>query len=228
MSGNKTIVYEEFLECQNYTFDIFWREIFYSCACNKFPKGSKYDKAKNTLYIRYDKSGKSKTESFQLPIHPSEKYNLLIGIFKEFLNLKSDYDIDINKKELEEFRLLNQINLDTEWKKIKPRSVRNNIIMKFATTQININNLKSSKIKKLYNLIQLGFQFKQITNEDVIYENGVIESITGLDFDTESKKFVFKNKPKFVARVEKHVVKNNQINQCIDKWAKEYKVNNLI
>jgi len=221
-----TILYEKFLNCQDHTLDNFWRSVFYSCAINKFPKGVKYDNNKNTLSVKYEKNRKVKIDIFHLQMDDSLKlFEKLIFIFKELLDIRSEYDISISKKEFDDFRKLNEIDLDIEWKKLKPKSLKNNILMAFVSKEIKSKNIDQRKLKKIYNQLQLGFLFKYLSNDDVVYEKGEIISINGFDFVEETKEYVFINKKNALYRIEKQIIKTNYFQQHFDRWLKEYKLN---
>ena len=144
-------------------------------------------------------------------------------IFRELLGFRSDHDIKLSKQELEEIRRQSEIDLDCEWKKLKPRSMRNQILMNFAVTETKAHDLGVKGAKHLYNMIQLGFQFKELTSDDVNYEKGVITSISGLEFEETSGKFVVTNPQKSLARTDKPATRSNRLNQSIDRWIREYK-----
>ena len=227
--SNKTL--EQFLNCQNFTFDTFWREILYNCACNRFPRGVKYDQFKNMIRVRYEHAGQVKKERHPVPKDPYERYKLLMYIFKELLGLRSYYDIKFSRQELEELRLKINIDLDCDWKKLKSRSMRNQIIMNFAVTEASKRDLGVKGAMYLYNVIQLGFQFKQLTSNDVQYEKGVITSISGLEYDESTQKFIIINpqNPNWVPASRPIMrVKSNQLYQTINKWLRDYKTNYLL
>jgi hypothetical protein len=216
------------MECRTHTLDEFWRNIFYNCAINKFPKGVRYDNTRGNISIKHDKNGKSRVEYFTLQTDNSEElYNQLIHIFKELLEIRSEYDINISKKEFDEIRKLNDIDMDTEWKKLKPKSIKSSILMSFVSREGKNKGLDIKRIKKIYNQIQLGFQFKYINNDDVNYKKGIIYSINGFVYDDETKNYNFTNK-KSIYRVEKQINKTNYFQQCMDRWIKDYKTSCII
>jgi hypothetical protein len=187
---NKNLIYPHILACREYVDDPHWKDIIDSCACNKFPKGAKYDHSKRTLYIRYDFSGKPKGTSFVLSDDPEKLCSILLYTFRELLGLRSCTDVTNSKLQLEKVRRKNNIILDCTWKELKPRSVRNYILLNFASQQIlshpelsATHKDKVKNMKKLYRLIQLGLQFKLIAADDINYIDGKIESISGLTYN---------------------------------------------
>ncbi len=236
--SNDRILYYNILHCQKYTSDNYWKEIIHSCACNKFPRGIKYDHAKNTLYVRYEFSGKPQNEIIILPSCSTNKenavseivgkkiYKILMHIFKDLLNLRSDNDIKINKNIIEDMRKQNEVDMDCSWKKLKPRSVKNYILMNYAITQVELFNLDPGKAKILYRLIQLGFQFKQLSSDDVNYEKGQIIEIQGIEFDEENNFFVLTGAMQKLTSGSDNNIKSNKVitvEKSIDKWVKNYK-----
>lgn len=218
------VVYEEFIDCQAHTLDKYWIDLLHRCACNKFPRGVGYDSQKNTIYVKHEKY---KAENFNLPIADSKKmYDLLVYIFRDLLDIRSEYDINISKKELEECRKLNNIDLDTDWKRLKPKSVKNTILMNFIVNEVKLKNLEQKKVKKVFNQIQLAFQFKRLHNDDVEYENGVITSIKGLTYNGKTKEFEIHSDRNPGYRSEKQVTKSSAYQQHIDRWIKECHLKN--
>ena len=215
------VVYEEFINCQKHTLDKYWIDLLYRCACNKFPKGVKYDGQKNIIYVKHEKT---KAENFNIPLNDTKKmYDLLVYIFRDLLDIRSEYDINISKKELEECRKLNNIDMNTDWKRLKPKSVKNTILMNFVVNKINEKSIDQKKIKKTYNQLQLAFQFKRLTNDDVEYENGTITDIKGFNYNEHNKEFEIQSIRNPCYRSEKQVNKTTLYQQHIDRWIKDYK-----
>jgi len=228
--SNKTIIYNNILECAQFTTDNYWKEIFLSCACNKFPKGMKYDNIKNTLHInaKLDNSAvaRSQNDIFNLPENIQERYEMLMYIFKDILKLKSQSDTDESKFKLEEVRKNNEIDLDCTWKKLKPRSLKNHILINFTIEQTKKYNIDMKSAIILYRLIQLGIQFRKISPNDIEYSKGVILSISGLKYNEKSGEFTLsQNKQKYTVYTNNKINKINRFEKFVNKWVKDYNVN---
>jgi len=219
--SNKTL-YEHILEAKKYTEDAHWIDIFDSCARNRFPKNAKYNHNKNILYVRTDVTGKQRTETLTLPTDPKNCYETLMHVFKNLLGLKSDDDIKKSKQQLENARQQNYIELNCEWKKLKPRTVKNHILMNFVLEKIKEYDLDKKNVTKLYKLIQIGIQFKQLSSDDFEYEDGVIYSICGLEYDEKIKFFTLTNKQGTASHPAPNKNFNNNLEKSINKWTKEY------
>lgn len=218
------IVHDLFLECQRFAFVPFWKEIIYNCACNRFPKGARYNDG--VFFIKYYDHGHLKTETFHIPTDSYDLYKLLMYMFKELLGLRSEYDLKLSKREFEEIRRCCEIDLDCEWKKLK-KSIKTQMLMDFAVSEISSRNLPSKDARRLFNIIQLGFQFKKLTNGDVEYKAGVVKSISGLMFNDETREFTITNAQKNLSQTEKQTVKSNHLFQALNKWIKRYKAQQL-
>src|SRR5207253_3397236 len=188
--STKTIIYPHILACRDLTLDPYWKEIITSCASNKFPKGVKYDNIRGIIHVRYEGSGGKScgTESIVLPDKTEELYSKLMHSFKNLIGLRSPSDIKLGRDVLEDIRKKNEIDIDCEWKKLKPRFFKNYILMNYAISKIYEHNLPPKKSNTLYKLIQLGFQFKQLSSDDIEYKKGTITNIKGLKYDS-SKNF---------------------------------------
>jgi hypothetical protein len=228
MEKNKA-VYERFLVYQKFVEDTYWKDIFYSCACNKFPKGVRYYHSKSTISVRSELvKNKPKTDVFSLSENDQSAFETMMHIFKNLLNLSSESDVKSKIDDLESLRKKSDVNLEVEWKKLKPRPMKNQILMNFATSQIKEYSLDVKDVKYLYYTIQLGLQFKTLSDTDIHYSKGVVTQIDGLVFDKKQNTFIITNPSKPIAKTDKTVVKTNKLFQCVDKWAKDYSLNYII
>lgn len=225
--SNKVVIYHNIEKCCEFTEDSYWKDIIHSCACNKFPKGIRYEVKLNNspiLHVRYECGRKFQNETFILTDKLNETYDILMFIFKNLLKLRSDTDIDKIKSDLEIIRKTNNIKTNCEWKKLKPRSVKNHILMNYAITRTESLCLEPRLANNLYRLIQLGFQFKNLTSNNINYKQGKIISISGLDFNKQTKSFKLTNNQGSIAKTNtENNHKINQVKKTINKWVKDYK-----
>lgn len=223
MSGY--IFHPLFKECQDYTIDQYWRDIFYTCSCNKFPKGARYDGETRTLYVKSpEKRGKS--QAISIPDNAEQAYKIIIDNFRERLGMFSAHDIRIKREELEEVKKNIKINLDCEWKKLKPKWVRDHLILKYTIRLESEHNLTPKESKDLHSTVQLGFQLKKLTSDDVNYNNGKITSLNGLIFDEKNRKWKITNKSPTTSSSEKSAAKEKFI-QKMDRFIRTYKKRKL-
>lgn len=177
-----------------------------------FPKGVKYNKRSNALAMYAGTDGEV---TVKLPESPNDLYRTIVKLFFDTENVSVDDDDDDEDTEKHE-----SANV---WKKVKPKAMKNQILLSFATELVESRGLSDKKVKNVYNLIQLGFQFKNFTSDDVQYENGKIISIRGLEYDMAKKKFVITNKTKHVPKPEKPPKKPNKLKQEVDAYAREHR-----
>lgn len=213
------IIYPRFNDCQNFTFDEYWKNIFVNCACNKFPRGIRYDHNKNILYVR-EASNNGVSSSIKLPNSSEELFRLMMIIFKDNLSLRSSQDIEKQNEELINIERAQKENLDCEWKKIKPRAVKDQLIMNYVVELKETFNLTLKETKKLLSLIEVGFQFKQLDSGDVEYSSKKIKNIQGLEYDETTKEFGISRKIKKNIKIDKATMPH-KFDQALDQFAKE-------
>ena len=215
------VLFEHIESCVKLTKDREWQDIIHNCACNKFPKGIKYNNSKKVLYVCSVPN--KKAEVITLPEEQLQCFKVLMFIFKNLLGLRSGDDISTTRAEIENTRKGNEINYACEWKTLKPKTIRNHILINFAVEQTGIHKLDRKQAHALYRQIQLGFQFKQLTADDVKYKNGIIMSIQGLKFDTVCGRFEITNKPGHVSYASASKVNKDPLKQRIGVWIKNHK-----
>lgn len=220
------VSYEIFDQCSEYVLDTYWKDIFQSCARNKFPRGVRYTEDPPSLVVKVPISGnRTRNEIFSLPSEPKEALSVLMTVFKDVLGLRSNKDLNLQKRELEEAARNSPVQVNCEWKKIQPRTLKDIIIMRYVLELREKHNLSSREAKGLYDLITQGFQFKRITTDDIDYENGKINNIKCLEFKPETG-FTLTNDYKECSEKSRagnnHIVPSKKFSQSIDRFIREY------
>ena len=211
--------YPIFEECKQYTLDSYWREIFSNCAHNKFQKGIYYDPKKNFIHIL---ENSHINESVSLPSEPTDVFQTMMFIFKNKLGLISPYEISIKDKKINEVFSIRQKNI--KWKTVKQKNIRDQMLLQYITKLSSKHNLTAEQRKKLISQIHLGFHFRHITNDDVIDEDGEIQEIKNVEFDSSSKNFVFKKigGVSSKSKSEKNSSRRKTISPFFEKFIKDY------
>ncbi len=179
-------VHPIFSKCREYTFDPYWKDIFARCSYNRFPRGIRYDGRKNTLYVRLPGGIIGKKEFFSLPKVAVDVFTTMMSVFRE-MGLCSQMDLEVKRDEMEKIREQRRVNLDCRWKDLKPRYLKDRMIVRYVLHMKETYGLTQKETKKLLNTIQLGFQLKQLSSDHVKYQNGRILDIDGLE--VKDKKF---------------------------------------
>lgn len=227
MMKKQVIIFPEFLSCNDFTCDNYWKDVFEKCACNKFPQNCWYDNSKNTLSIKLPiAGGKFQTEVHALTADPETNYKIMIDIFRNKLDLKSSIDLRLQKDIIEESRKSHEINLDCEWKKLKPKYLQDYMIMNYILSLKDKYSLNQREVTKLYLNIYTGFNLKKISTDDINYENGKIISIDCLTFNPDNRTFVITNDYGNSSRNEKNST-TTKVDSSIEKFIKEYKMRRL-
>jgi hypothetical protein len=218
-----TVIYPYFEECQDFTMDQYWKDVFFSCACGTFPKGCRFDPNAHTLYTRIQVTNtKTKGEAIYLPQKPEEIYLILLDVFKNKFGMFSSKDLQIKKDELEEIQEQQRINMDCEWKKLKPRAVKDFLISNYVSDLQTKYNLTPKEARLLLTNIGVWMQLKKITSDDIDYQNHVILNIRGIEFDKHSRVWSNTNNAKIGGKSDK-INKPQKFEQSLDKFARDYK-----
>lgn len=218
-----TVIHRCFEECQDYTLDQYWKDVFFSCACGKFPKGCRYDPNTQTIYTRLPAAGnKTKGEAISLPKTSEDIYLVMLDVFKNKFGMFSSCDLQIKKEELKDIQEQQRINLDCEWKKLKPRSVKDFIISNYVSDMQIKYSLNAKEARYFLTQINIWLQLKKITSDDIEYQNHSIINIKGIEFDETKRIWKNENVPKIVNKIEK-VNKSQKFEQALDRFIREHK-----
>lgn len=180
-------IFPIFEECKTYTLDPFWRDKFSEFASNRFPPGMRYDAIHHNLVLKID--GKKSEVAALSEDEPSETFQTMMKILKEKYDMKSSRDLKVQKKAIEEAIKKREVDLDCEFKNIKPRHLKDQLIMDYLAGLKQHHELTNIEFKHLISVVQLGFQFRSLSPSNVDYSNGVVSKITGLTFDEKKRIF---------------------------------------
>jgi hypothetical protein len=173
----KELIYPIFLESAKYAEDIFWRQIYEDLAYGKTPYGSYISKGFFCCNF------KNKEFSYKIENKAAEKlYTDILNLLQNKLGLCSSND---KAKKIADFeKLENEIKeiRNNKWTNIKKKNTRDFMIENYIIDFKNKYNISEKEIKKLHLYINVGIVFKTISNKDIIYENGKILSIDGIEY----------------------------------------------
>ena len=208
-----------FEKCKQYTLDFYWKEIFDECSNGRFPKNLKYNGKTLTVFFKNETS--QKVERFQLfSSNDKKNYKILMTIFKHKLQLRSPSEIYIVKQTFDNLKdKLDTQQEYTKWSKIKPKYLKNKLIIQFVNGLQDLCNLSDIEAQWLLSTINLGFKYKTIISDNVVLENSKIKLIRGLVFNKSTKTFEITNKIN-INKKSKKQNKQNKMLFYIDKYVK--------
>jgi len=217
------IHFQIFEDASKYTLDPFWKDLFLSCATNKFPPGLKYDSTKKVLLVKT----RGKAETVAISDDPVEVFRITMNVFKNKLKFSSPREIQRREDVLEEEKQKRTAAADnTEWSKVKPRQFREQLILSYVNDLRKKHNLTSKEAQQLVSIIQIGLQFHAIPSTDIILRDGRIKKIRCLKFDRESHSF--RVPPLNTSHVKPDKTTNvNRLYSLLDRFVKEYSACNL-
>ena len=198
MPIKKEIIYPIFIECCQYTNDIFWENIFEDLSYGKTPYGTYI--SKDFLCCNY----KDKEFSYKIEQKDSEQlYNDIYLLLAKKLGLLSQRDKI--KKKIDFFNIEEELKEGRKnWSSIRKKNIKDLLIENYVIDMKNKYLLSLKQSQYLLSIIFIAMVFKVITVKDIHYENGKIEHIDGIE------------------------IKNKQINILRDIYNTETSLNNCI
>lgn len=219
------LLFRIFADCSLYTLDPYWKDIFLDCSRNKFPKGILYNPKKHELYVRTSATTKAKV--VVLSQDSKDTFKIMMDVFKRILGMHSTRDLQFQHDEIENAAKSKAINLNCEWKDIKKKYIRKQLIINYVIKLRDTYKLSQADVKILMSCINLGFQFHDLSPKDVVYRQGEIKKINKLVFNPKTKSFHIKGiKERSIPQSEK-LNKPKRIYQSLDKFVKDYKTKYL-
>jgi len=183
MPLRKEIIYPIFLECTQYTPDVFWQNIFEDLGYGITPYGTYF--SKDYLCCNYKKKEFNyKIEKKESNILFKEVYNIL----SKKLGLLSQTQKIERKKDFVDFEDKIKDSRKT-WNDIRKKNIKELLIEQYAVKMKNKYSLSIKQSRKLFKVIIIALVLKIITTSDIHYENGNILKINGINF--EPKKIIF-------------------------------------
>lgn len=206
----RELLYPFFIECSCMTEDKYWKEIFTDLAYGVAPYGAYV--SKGFIVCNY------KEKEFMYKItqkEPSALYNDIYNLFTTKLNIISSVELANKKKTLEKF--YEEIE---DWNSIKRKNLKDVLIENWAINMKNTYGLTMKQTRSLVSMIFLCIIFKLITSKDIIIENGVIASITGISFE-QGKVNMEKDLYDIRSTISPDII-SNKLNMS-DEWEKYLK-----
>ena len=177
MPIKKEIVYPIFLECCQYTTDIFWENVFEDLSYGKTPYGTYI--TKDFLCCNY----KDKEFSYKIEKNKDTEqlYNDIFNLLSKKLGLLSQRDKI--KKKIDFYNIEEEIKEGRKnWSSIRKKNIKDLLIEKYVIDMKNKYSLSIKQAKYLLSIIFIAMVFKVITVKDIHYENGKISHIEGIEF----------------------------------------------
>ena len=182
MPIKRELIYPFFLECCQFIDDPYWIQIFEDLSYGKCPYGCYFSK----MFLCCSFKGKEFSYKIVVDKDPKilyeEIYHLLfnkLGIFSENQRKSKMKNLEFNDFEWK----------DKKWNNIKKKTIKDFIIDNFIIQmkkKYELSDFQSNKLKKV---ILSGILLKTITPKEIIYENGSIIEIKGINFS--HKNFTF-------------------------------------
>mgnify|MGYP001479754302 CR=1 FL=1 len=219
----KEIIHPIFTQCRKFCDDNFWANIFEDLAYGKTPYGSYI--SKNFLCCNFKK--KDFAYKIDPTKNPEQMYKEIFFLFTNKLGIIS------NEEKLKQKQMFINMEKDLKdsrknWNNIKKKNIKELLIELYVIRIKKKFNLSNIQAKYLLSLFYMGIIFKMITSKDIIYQNGQIQHINGIDFVRQQiligKDFynLEKDCSPNIILYEKNLMKDNW-----DKYIKDMRKNNI-
>ena len=161
----KKLVYPIFINCCQYTDDIFWEDIFADLAFGKPPYGTYFSKDFLCCSLK-QKEFNYKIENKDIKTLYKEVFSLLrnrLGIFSNQEKVPKISDIK-------------------NWNDIKKKKIKELLIELYVLRMRTKYSLSIKQARYLLSTILIAMALKLITVNDIDYSNGRINKIEGINF----------------------------------------------
>jgi hypothetical protein len=215
MPIKKEIKFPIFLECCQYTTDIFWETIFEDLAYGQPPNGTYINKG--FLCCSY----KNKDFNYKIDNKKADKmYKDIIKLLSSKLNILS-YQERIEKRK--RFHLVETSIKEShrEWSDIKKKNIKDLLIEKYVLDMKKKHSLTFDQTRYLLSLIFITIVFKIITPKDIVYEKGKIVTIKGIDFEKKCihlKRDIYELEADFSPRI---ILDKQKMSDSWEKYLKD-------
>lgn len=208
-------IYPIFINYSEFILDLFWKDIFEKMGKNIFPENITF------LDNKLNYKNETKEKNISILENPKENLGSVIHFLEKYAKLRSPH-IFYPKK--------NKSDISSEWKKV-PKNKKQRLIMDFMVKIKEKKNLNAEEYKNLKLVINHGFTYKCLTNDDITYKKNKIVNINGIFFNPKTRTFRtkpikltnIKNKPPvypssvFFSKLSTYVTANNNKYKLFNK-----------
>lgn len=158
------IIYPIFLEASQYTSDEYWRYLIEELAYGNCPYGTYIDSEQYTIISIL----KHKTGQFYFSEHNGkELYPLLYDFFHNTLGFHSYQEYIQHHQDLKQIHNV----IYSSWSDIKKKTIKDLLIENYVIELKHRYSLTVHQMKMLLSNIIIWFQFKILSNKDVLYDS---------------------------------------------------------
>jgi hypothetical protein len=182
--NNKTLINPIFASCAEISTDPFWTSLFNSAAYGKFSRGFMYKDG----ILTYKRG--NKFHQLEVPESPRKAYHLCVNFFSKVAGIMSQTDQEKARRELEEQSRDVPSLYSCTWADVKKKKkIKDMLIFMYIEELVKRYQLDEKQRLQLRSMINFGFNFGYFGNSNVVFENGRIEEIKGLQFNEETRLF---------------------------------------
>lgn len=158
----RELLYPNFLLLMQMTEDYFWKNVFEDMAYGVSPYGTSMHNG--TLYCNI----KDKQFCYVFAGKPQQEvFDTLLHYFRTKLSLTPGREYTTVREAMEQQL---QLRNYTSWKEIRKKNIRNILIVNYVLQFAKRCGFTMLQTQKLMNIVSVGFAFKFISNDDIVYD----------------------------------------------------------
>lgn len=170
----RKIKYPLFNECMNRCDSVFWKTFFKNLSFGKIPKG--FVLRENTIYV----TGLRKF--LIINENPDVCTEEIIEFMKDCGYISEEEKLLLQKRYIEEMTESSSTS-NCSWSSITSKKMKDIHINNFIYRISEAYNLTSKQRNELMVILKIGFSLGNITNDDIIFSEGRIVNINGIEFN---------------------------------------------
>lgn len=170
----RKIKYPIFNECMDRCDSVFWKSFFKNLSFGKTPKG--FALKENTIYV----TGLRKF--LTIDENPDICTEQIIEFMKSCGYISEEEKLLLQKRYIEEMSEINSVS-NSSWSSITSKKMKDIHINNFIYRVSESYNLTSKQRSELMVNLKIGFSLGSITSDDIVFSEGRIVNINGIEFN---------------------------------------------
>jgi hypothetical protein len=181
------ILYPVFVQFLPFVQDDFWKYVYKDLSIGKCPYGLSIHKNYLYSYIK----GKEFAYRFQNDKGVKENFLEIDALLRKKVGILSEQEKIVEQMRVCRQRVPVQHKNDNnsskdEWTQVKRKMIRDTLLEHYVITHTFRYSLPMEFAKRILSLLIIGFMFKTITSRDIIFHNGFIHHIDGIEFQDKN------------------------------------------
>lgn len=178
------IIHPLFETCTGLVTDEYWKNVFHQFAIGKPPKGFAYRDGLLSFRARANK-----INSIVLPEDPQEACLLSLDFMRTTGRLQSEEDKLRERMEIEQQQAEASCLHNLKWSELKKEKFKDMLLLQYISELGEEYHLEAWQLEQLRMLLHVGFCIGFLSKNDVVFTEGKVISIEGIQYDGTTGEF---------------------------------------